>query len=612
MKYIHPTLLLFTCCLFISVEGFTQNEPSTRPAGINLTSVHDYSKELVFTDAFKQCRSWISHDVESGGPWSTGVDVPLNENGYPLEIPYDNGSDLPQSVRTLLLWELGTYTPLGKYRLKVTGTGKVSLSGGSSGSFNCPVDTLVEVTNGSIMLNIDLSQAEDPISDIKFIYPEYVDTYSEKTFRDDFLDFVSDFQTIRFMDWLRTNNSEVSNWQDRRLASWYSQGSDKGVAWEYIVELCNQSGKDPWICIPHLATDDYIKKLAMLLRDNLDPELKIYLEYSNELWNAQFQQNSDAADMAADAGYTGQRWELTWKYTAKRSADIFRIFEEEFGNSNRLIKVIPSQAANSWLTNQIVSFFEDPVYNPSGVQADAIAIAPYFGGSVANDIANNNEVASISIDEIISRLQESLSTSFNWMDDNMQVAEDHGLKLMAYEGGQHLVATGTNTNITELTEKLIAANRDPEMKNLYCSYLDYWYATTQADMFCIFSSHGTPSKYGSWAIKEFMEDFNAPKYQGINECVFSYNTDIVTSTFNQVKEESLAVFPNPSSSGNFSLNSSTSVKSMFTIDALGHKNPVKFMEETPGNYTFRIETKGIYLLSLIYENREERYKIVVE
>ncbi|MEZ4950170.1 MAG: hypothetical protein R2784_12385 [Saprospiraceae bacterium] len=74
--------------------------------------------------------------------------------------------------------------------------------------------------------------------------------------------------------------------------------------------------------------------------------------------NGAFQQNHDVANLASQLGYTGQPWELTWKYTAKRSADIFKIFEDVFGGEERLVKIIPTQAANPWLTNQICTYFQ--------------------------------------------------------------------------------------------------------------------------------------------------------------------------------------------------------------------------------------------------------------
>ena len=39
-----------------------------RPIGTNLAGVVDYSTELVFTDAFKQCREWTTFNAVSAGP----------------------------------------------------------------------------------------------------------------------------------------------------------------------------------------------------------------------------------------------------------------------------------------------------------------------------------------------------------------------------------------------------------------------------------------------------------------------------------------------------------------------------------------------------------------
>jgi hypothetical protein len=86
----------------------------------------------------------------------------------------------------------------------------------------------------------------------------------------------------------------------------------------------NQAGKDLWINVPHQANDDYVTKLAHLLRYGSDgvnpytspqpspvfpplaPGRKVYLEWSNELWNGGFSQSgwlgtqADAAIAAND------------------------------------------------------------------------------------------------------------------------------------------------------------------------------------------------------------------------------------------------------------------------------------------------------------------------
>lgn len=498
-----------------------------RPIGINIAAVSDYSTELVFTNAFRQARMWISYNADNTGPWDTDLDIPLREDGYPLEIPYNDGVNPPQAVKTVLTWDLFEGTPTGVFRLKSSGTGQIRLSHGHYGTFNSPIDTLITVNNntgsGGVIFEIRSSLASDPIRDVQFILPGYVDTYTTQKYTSVFLDFLSDFQVIRFMDFTRTNGSSVVSWSDRTTANHYTQSKQTGAAWENVVEIANLTQKDIWINIPHQANDAYVDSLAHFLQSHLNPSSKIYLEYSNEVWNSIFSQNAYSAQMAQNLGYTGFPWERAWKYTMKRSADIFHIFDTVFAQDERVVKILPVQAANSWLTNQFVNFFNDPLYNPNQVTADAIAIAPYFGHDVANNIVSGNMVDSITVEQIIDSLDASLEEAMLWMTNNLAVANTHNLDLICYEGGQHLVATGNNMNIDVLTNKLKATNHHEGMTGLYCDYFNYWYEQA-GGLFCHFSSTGRYSKYGSWGVKEFEHDTLNPKYIGLQNCVFAYNT----------------------------------------------------------------------------------------
>lgn len=531
-------LKILLMLLFLMAQGVAQ---INKPIGINISGVKDYSTELTFTDAFKQCRKWISSNASGGGPWDTQISVPLNSNGYPLEIPYNDGINAPQLLKSLMLWDIGSAVPLGMYRLKASGTGQIRLSFGAAGVYTCPVDTLVNVT-GQVMLEIMQSDVANPVNDIHFILPNYVNTYQTQVFTDELIDFLEDFQVIRFMDFTQTNGSSNVSWSDRTTPSFYSQSNQRGVAWEYVIALANQTQKDIWINIPHLADDTYIQQLATLLDSTLNPTSKIYLEYSNEVWNSGFSQHMDCANLGQNLGYTGQSWERAWKYTAKRSADVFKIFEDVMSNDQRLIKIIPSQGANSWLSNQLITYFNDPIYNPNQVTADALAIGPYFGYPVANDIVNNGLVNTITIPQIMQELQNSLTDAFQYISSNKVVADNYNLKLLAYEGGQHLVGTGNNLNNDTLTAKLIATNHDAALQALYCTYLNYWYDTVGA-LFCHFSSHGTYSKYGSWGVRENFQDTLNPKYLALQNCVF--NANIISSNQNIEEDNLLLLYPNP-------------------------------------------------------------------
>jgi hypothetical protein len=606
---------ILICCLVLSL--FQLNAQISRPIGTNLSSIQDWSSEYVFVDVFDQCREWIPHEYGSGAPWSSGVTIPLGTNGYPLEIPFNNGIDPPQATRTLMFFgDLANKYPSGNYRLLASGSGQISLRFASIGTFSCPVDTLVWVDSslGGIALEIDTSLVSDPVRDIHFIMPGFENSYPTNPYNPDLISFMDDFQVIRFMDWMETNGSSNTLWSDRNTSDFYSQTLDNGVGYEHIVRICNTTGKNPWICVPHRANDQYISELAKLFRDSLDPELKIYIEYSNEVWNGSFAQNQYADSMGNVMGYPGNPWEQGWQYYAKRTADVMRIFENEFQDNSRLVKVISSQASNSWITNYIIEKFKDPLYNPTQVQADAIAIAPYFGGSVANDIGNAGLINSVSVDDILDSLELSLPTAYAWMDANKVVADTHNLELIAYEGGQHLVANATYYNDTAYVNKLMDANRHPRMEDLYCNYLNYWFDSAQAGLFCNFSSHGVYSKYGSWGIKEFMDDTLSPKYLGLQNCAFSYNSDTTSTKLVEYAkiERDIQVFPVPSINGLIRIKHNLNSPDLFLYDNAGRsinfkiiKNDAFFMLIDLNNY------KGVGTVLLIDDGHFASDKIVL-
>src|SRR5439155_26809058 len=127
-------------------------------------------------------------------------------------------------------------------------------------------------------------------------------------------------------DWTGTNNSTVVNWSVRTVASSARQSSTNGVAWEYVVQMANLVHKDLWINVPALATDDYVTQLATYLKNNLDPDRVVYVEYSNEVWNGifgQYNQNLNAATNEVNAGNSPLNADGTtntvywgWRHTA--------------------------------------------------------------------------------------------------------------------------------------------------------------------------------------------------------------------------------------------------------------------------------------------------------
>ena len=309
------------------------------------------------------------------------------------------------------------------------------------------------------------------------------------------------------MDWNETNFHEVERWEERTKADYALQSRPlRGAAYEYMIQLSNELEADPWFTVPHMADDSYVAELARLIKRDLDPDLKVYIEYSNEVWNYTFDQTDWVNEQGMALGLAPEQGMAGWRYTAKRSAEIFKIFEDEFGGEkDRLVKVLASQAASSTVSEQILEAFSQSSINgvdvkPWGIEADALAIAPYFGGEIANEIYDSGQVRTITIDEILDRVEQSISQSVEWIRQSKTVADRYNLPLIAYEGGQHLVGTGERVENDALTEKLVAANSHPRMYDLYREYLDAWF-DNGGGLFASFSPHFPDQPRGSVVIR---------------------------------------------------------------------------------------------------------------
>ena len=492
--------------------------------GFNLGHIRSTETQIIFVDLFKQSGFRDSH------PWTvvpSTANVSFNSMGYPVLIT------APTSVYTDMVNADGNY-PAGVYTLKFDGDGRVVLSGDGTGDFNQTSGTgtyTFNVNNPSpngLRLSITRSSATNPVRNIHVIMPGFASVYESQPFYPPLVNRLAGVKVLRFMDWLRTNSQLNGSWFARTTPFHASQTNSRGGAYEYVFALSNLVGADPWINIPHLADDTYIRELARLALVNLAPGRRIYVEYSNELWNGAFDQGQYTINQGLALGLDTNGQIAGRKFVAKRSAEIFRIFEEEFGSqSNRVIKVIGGQAGSANVASSVLNAFSQasingvPI-NPTGVTATVLAIAPYFGGgstTLADAIGNAGEIDTITVSQILDRLEAVyLPLTINQiMPTNKPIADQYGLTLVAYEGGSVLRANNIlYQNNQTLTQKLIAANRDPRMYGIYESYLDAWRDLTSG-IFIHYLYVDEPNQFGSWGALEHLNQpsSEAHKYRAL-------------------------------------------------------------------------------------------------
>lgn len=238
-----------------------------------------------------------------------------------------------------------------------------------------------------------------------------------------FVDEIRPFACLRFMDWQGTVALG---------GGWGRAVSDEGC-----VAACNAAGADGWFCVRHDMGDDYVRGLAQLIHDQLDPGLKAYIEYSNETWNTAkywYPALHYAASLATDAGIVPSHLQNDERLVAAyghvyRAVQIWRIFMDVFGSemSTRVVKVIAGQAMNTGLQGVHQQALKDENVNPDGLLMDAYAIAPYFGAETYSGAA----AAAALVGQVnVGGQLKKLLTEYNDVTGANAV-------LVAYEGGSH-------------------------------------------------------------------------------------------------------------------------------------------------------------------------------
>ena len=547
----------------VMVTVLTASEPI--PLGTNLHRLAAWSPQFPFINAFESARQWIPQDwgvtpkQEGGGYeyiWDTGEfnDLDLDANGWVKSLPAPADEPKYSSVSTLMFRNVGEYAG-GKYVVLYEGSGTIEygLDAVKDESASTLGRDVIDVTPSSagILLRItetDPNQTGDYLRDLKVV-PEEYEYASDQIFNPEFLEKNQSFNTIRFMDWMATNHSTQGEWSDRPTPN-SSIFSGEIASIESMVEFANRTDTDPWFTMPHQATDEYITNFAQYVKDNLDPELKVYVEYSNEVWNNDFAQGwwieERGKEEFADStvGDFGKR--MDW--FGKRTTEITQIWDEVYAeDKERVVGVLGAQAANSWIAKRPLDYaWTDEPLSHEEYGIDAIAIAPYFGSYIGKPEyeaeieswidSEDEDSENLALDNLFQEITEggalsygtpdgALQQAYTWTEGYAALADQQNLDLLTYESGQHLNGTGGVLNNEAIGELFITANRDPRMGEIYQEYF-----TTLHDLGVDLSLNYTDvsryNKYGSWGLLENIGQTDSPKYNAIKDATTKITQDL--------------------------------------------------------------------------------------
>lgn len=350
--------------------------------GANVQAVSSTSRDFAFVDLMKQTPAFgspVDPFDPAGAPaldadgWPTddfglvlfsGMDGVAGLGGsYRIEfdafaLPFVSGVDSPGRVRSVIR------DPVG---------GRVTV--------------IYDFPNGGDQLALSIAFTGGGGRNITVQRPG---ANADPTFYDPYLEHVSRFDALRFGAWTATNNHPASAWEDRATAGTPSYAGPLGVPWERCVELSNAADADMWINVPHMATDGYVRELARLVRDGLDADLAVYVEYSSEVWNpAHTQQEwnldqavAEVAGATVPLDYDGSSDPDVWaaRRVGEQAVRVATIFEEEFGPGSvpeRVRPIIATQTDQPWQLAEAMRYIE-AVHGDPAAYVFGVAGAPLF------------------------------------------------------------------------------------------------------------------------------------------------------------------------------------------------------------------------------------------
>lgn len=528
--------------------------------GTNLSGLVDYGTELPFVDLMHNARMWYTKDIDNpADPFDSGHtnNLSYRSDGYPTHIPQTIDSSQYEQ-RVVTIWAITDGWPAGKYTVLWEGSGELRFWGGYENleqtdanrivfDFLNPIDNVLEMT-------IVSSDINDPIHNIRVLMPGTEATYEAEPFYALWLEKLSIFPSVRFMDWGTTNSwgqPDTWTWDDPSLFSWedraqmdhYTWATEKGIPYEMMIKLLNDYDLDGWVCVPHRASDDYIEKMAELFNSNLESDRHLTVEYSNEIWNWIFGQTQWLNK------YGCELQNISWPEGivpyVQNCLDIWsKVYENDL---DRITRVAGVQAGWQDVSNRMAN-------NLRVGSFDAITPTFYFGLTEDGDEVLDDLGGNATVSDVVFYARQGMEEAKILLEtQKSELANPLNLPMVFYEGGQHITPNPFGVEPT-YAQALIDIQRDTSMYNMYNEWFDFLRTLQEGEkplQLMNFSFvAGRSARFGSWGILETMNQDTAttpaPKYAAvlaaINDCKSTVPTEETIAFSEQYK-----MSPNPTS-----------------------------------------------------------------
>lgn len=300
--------------------------------------------------------------------------------------------------------------------------------------------------------------------------PDSVDSPDYNPWKSVFIEEIAFYSVLRFMDYgIINNNRQEVHWEDRTRKEAPNQ---RRMALYWMIDLCNRTQSDLWFCLPELTRKDYWQNAAQLIKTNLDTNLKVFVEYSNETFNGQFSAHQTCIDSGKvdnlwfpnDEGTSWGETRLAGRYATYQAIRIWETFTEVFGEEtdSRLVKVLAGQAGNDWWCAILANALNHETINPNNTLPDVFAIAPYVGVSngAASNVLELMRTEMVTSEQNIKNVRKVLNGTSQWQGQMPAHPDLNNIPMVCYEAGQHIVNNSASFAV------------NPDAYTWYMEYLD--------------------------------------------------------------------------------------------------------------------------------------------
>ncbi|MGH8290664.1 MAG: hypothetical protein ACREV7_16865 [Steroidobacteraceae bacterium] len=552
MKTLALTAVLLIAAFLSRAAPAATSANASSPLGVNLNGLSYYDSESPFLNIFKTTAinqnnptAWSTRS-KSNDETNEEAYLQLDSNGYPTTMTASSADPTsPQKFDRVCAMILmlppsdgGTglrYLP-GQYVILYDGNGTLGVGNDGamvSTSAGRDVFNVSTPSQNGVWICITSTDPSNHLRNIRVVKAEDESLLDQgNIYTPTFLGLLKNFRVIRAMQWLKIDATPTppGNWADRPQLTDAGWGSNDGAPVEAVISLCNALSADCWINVPHTADDNYITQMATLVHQQLGSTQKVYVEFSNEVWNGGYPQYHYAIDQG-DALWPNSTNQFlnNRNWYGMKTAQMCDIWAQVWGSDfSRVHCVLAAQFDNIGTATESLNCTlwtsGAPCYKH---HVTDVAVAPYVGWSAQQAPTSWATLdATTLVDDIFTEFNAGKTVGFitiawNGFSGGMLLGVSNGeaqeqqalipyhLPMIAYEGGQSILGSPIYPEGSTIVNAYIAANRDPRMAAVYATLLDDWKANG-GQMYVIYDDINGPSQYGEWGLLESFLDTVSP------------------------------------------------------------------------------------------------------